>query len=501
MMARKINLTKNDTAETAVIKFLKVKDDEITLVVPNFSKLGHSLENFQFLKKEAEDAGKVISIESVDDTVVELARRGNIESVNPFFELKTKRSIRSLEPTGEDGPLIIEDIPLKEIEEDIVSGHKIRYGHWLALATVIIITVPSFYVAYKVLPQAQIKIVTQKTNWDYKASLLVDSSISESDVQSVKIPGKIITQTKNSQLFYLANGEKRINRKATGSITIYNNHSSAPQSLVASTRFETPDGKIFRLAEAVAVPGAKMENNKIIQAGSIVAKVIADRGGEEYNIGAVEKFTVPGFKNNQKFKDFYGASTEPMKGGFIGDSAYPTDRDIKEAKDKSALVLEDNLKTLLKGQIPEGFKIINGSNKFSILKQNINTEVNEKNEFSVFTEAEIIAFSFKEKDALDLLSEKARKELSANLKPKSSSLTYGEADFDLKKGTMTIPVIYESSLQYPIDKDQLKKELIGKSELELKALLFAVPGLASTKVSFWPFWVNSVPEKVDIEIE
>ena len=84
-MPKKIYITKNDTAEMAVIKILKSKEDNIILSVPNFSQLANSADNFSLLKKEVEESGKEISIESVDDIVVELARRNEIEAINPFF--------------------------------------------------------------------------------------------------------------------------------------------------------------------------------------------------------------------------------------------------------------------------------------------------------------------------------------------------------------------------------------------------------------------------------
>ena len=58
--------------------------------------------------------------------------------------------------------------------------------------------------------------------------------------------------------------EKELNEKARGSLTVYNEYSSSPQTLVATTRFESPEGKIFRIEKNIVVPGAKIEEGKII---------------------------------------------------------------------------------------------------------------------------------------------------------------------------------------------------------------------------------------------
>ncbi len=489
-MPKKIYITKTDTAEMAVIKMLKSKEDNIILSVPNFSQLANSAENFILLKKEAEESGKEVLIESVDDIVVELARRSEIKATNPFFS-QSKKNIRSMEPE----PVIMEERIDENAEvPEIKTGKRKIFSPMFVALILIVIMVPGAYVAYSVLPQANIKIVTRKMDNDYSALLIIDKAATVLNLESNKIPGQIFSQKKNGQLTFPATGEKNLNKKAVGSITIYNKHSSAPQNLVASTRFESPDGKIFRLVEAVVFPGMP---------SSITAKVIADHGGESYDIGPIDHWTIPGFNNTTKEKTFYGVSAEPMKGGFTGKSAYPTDEDIKNAKEKSSQALEDGLKSLVKNGIPSGFKFVDSSSKFSISKQIVNADVNERNEFSVWTEAEISAMTFREADVNEIINNNIKKELSPTLKLKNFTLAYGDSKYDEKKGTLTLPVNYKVKTEYPVDAEKLKGVLAGKSELELRALLFTIPGLSDVKISFWPFWVNRVPstDKVEITVE
>lgn len=110
----------------------------------------------------------------------------------------------------------------------------------------------------------------------------------------------------------LKSAPKQINQKATGTITIFNNFSASPQTLIKNTRFQSADGKVFRIADSVVVPGKKGNTP-----GSIEAKVSADSYGSNYNIGSTD-FKIPGFKGSAKYDLFYGKSTSSMTGGISG---------------------------------------------------------------------------------------------------------------------------------------------------------------------------------------
>ena len=90
------------------------------------------------------------------------------------------------------------------------------------------------------------------------------------------------------------------------------------------------------------MPGAKIEEGKVIPS-LIKARVAAEKAGDEYNIGPIDKFFIPGFKGSAKYNGFYAKSESNMAGGFVGEEAYPTDEDIKSAKLKIAKSLGRNL--------------------------------------------------------------------------------------------------------------------------------------------------------------
>ena len=103
---------------------------------------------------------------------------------------------------------------------------------------------------------------------------------------------------------------------------------------MATTRFVTPDGKLFRLVSSVTVPGAQVTNGQIVPS-SIDAPVAADQPGDAYNVGPVNKLTIPGFQGSPKYNAFYGQLASGTSGGFVGTKAVPTAADITSGKDKS----------------------------------------------------------------------------------------------------------------------------------------------------------------------
>src|SRR3989344_6700422 len=54
-----------------------------------------------------------------------------------------------------------------------------------------------------------------------------------------------------------ASGEEQVSRKASGTIVVYNNVSTEAQRLIATTRFETTAGLVYRVAKDIVIPGKK----------------------------------------------------------------------------------------------------------------------------------------------------------------------------------------------------------------------------------------------------
>ena len=512
--AQRIIISKRDEAAMVVEKIINADAKEIVLSIPRFSKLVDSLANFHLIKRESALLDKKIIIESVDDKAIELAGLAKLESVNPFF-VKSRRQVSDI--TIQQRPHRIFALPDVAEEKSRASvkksGFKIpkisKFSKppsfrktTIAIGLVAALAVLSV-VLMKVLPRADITLVAKKSNWNFNESALMDKSVAEINFLKNIIPGELFTQSRNLQLTFSASGKKRIEKKASGKMIIFNAYSSDPQPLVAQTRFLAPDGKIFRLMDKVIVPGAKIVDGKIVSS-SITAQVIADQTGNSYNIGPVSRFTIPGLKGSPKYESFYGESEEAMVGGFIGEVGYPTPEDIQKAEVELKIKLEESLLAAIIIQIPKEFKVLDGARSITFTNPILNTDLDAGGNFGIFGEASMGILAFKEADLLLMLSKKVKADLGSDFEIKSFELSYGLLRADFKKGSISVPLKFSSITARAINIEELKPKISGKSEEDLKAVVFALPGLESARISLWPFWIAKVPknlEKITITVE
>jgi len=372
---------------------------------------------------------------------------------------------------------------------------------WVVITWILVAVVLGFgvYGAFAYLPKSDIKISIKKFPWDYDNPMTLSSKLTDIDLNGRQIPIAIFSQRKNINFPFLATGKKYVERKASGSITIYNNFSTEQQVLVSGTRFKSTDGKIFKLLDRIAVPGARVENGQVV-AASIEARVAAEKPGEAYNIGMVSKFTIPGFEGTPKFDKFYAESKSPIAGGFVGQTAYPTDADIKNAKGEAEKNLKSGIEAFIISQIPsDEFKLIDSSRQFNVLKETVNPDTDEDGNFYVFVDGEMSMTAFKKVHIINLLTQMAKQVLNTPLriilKEDEYSISYGNVQTDPKTKVMTLPVKFKGIFWEPLDGDSFRQKISGKSEAELKPLIYSYPNIEKADFSFWPFWVSKIPSK------
>lgn len=422
-----------------------------------------------------------------------------------IIEAPTEEKLKKFEKEVEEFEK--EEIEKFREEDEIIEGKRRRFKIKFKTAVLSVIGLALLaslvYAAAEILPKAEIKIIAKKSNWDYVDSVIVNKNATSIDASSKQLPGEIFSQRKNITLTFPATGKQQVERKAKGKIVVYNAYSSEPQTLVAGTRFSTPDGKIFRLDSRLVVPGAKVSEGKIA-ASSIEGALTADKTGEQYNVGTISRLSIPGFSGTPKYQGFYGAVNEPLTGGFVGEIAVPTETDIKQGREKVIETLRQNLDVFLSSQISSQLKVIEGSKQFNVIKENIGKEADASGAFSIFIEAEYSVMIFKEEDLLNTLNALAKNTLGNDFEMKNYQLEYGVARADFTKGQMSFPINFKGVFWKPIDEEGLKQSVLNKKDEELKTLIFSLPGVEKATASFWPFWVKSVPDnakRIRIEIE
>ena len=180
-------------------------------------------------------------------------------------------------------------------------------------------------------------------------------------------------------------GKKNLGAKASGTITIYNNLDSNSHSFSAGTKLSS-SSKTFILKNSVSVPGATVQNLKIVP-GSVNAEIEAENPGEEYNVKA-GRFTIIGLSAGQQ-EAIYGQSSKDLTGGFSKEVQVVSQNDYDQAKTKMTQELNENLKKELQDQ-SSGLAILDEATQIDIVEETSSAKV----------DSEAVEFNLKIKERL-----------------------------------------------------------------------------------------------------
>jgi len=359
-------------------------------------------------------------------------------------------------------------------------------------------------VSYLVLPTTKISLFPKTEKVSFDLVVIGSQALSGTDESLNKLPLQEIKVEKTKSKEFSASGEKVLNQKARGTLIIYNEYSSSPQTLVATTRFESPQGKVFRIKENIVVPGAKIEQAKIVPS-TIEIEVVADQPGADYNIEPTN-FTVPGFKGTAKYVGFYAKSENPMTDGYTGKVKVVSAEDLEKAKEILIEELKNEVKQTLQEQIPTDLKLVEQGSKEEITEISMVEEGDEMDNFNLEMKVVVRALLFQEEDLKTLVDLNLISQVEENKAPLSESqqIDYGDVVIDWAKGEVIFNLHIEEEVVWQIDIAALKKDLVGQSEIEVRKYLASQPEIEKAKVTFWPFWVKRIPiqeKKIEIEIE
>lgn len=306
-----------------------------------------------------------------------------------------------------------------------------------------------------------------------------------------------------------ATGEKNVTSKASGQIVIYNNFGTQTQALIKNTRFQTTDGKIYRIHDSIVVPGQKVVNGKKVP-GSLEVKAYADAAGSEYNIGLVD-FTIPGFKGSPRYDKFYARSKTPMTGGASGLTKVVSDADIQKAKDTLSAGLKDKLFAEALAQKPKGTILYKDAVFYGFTDSTDNGALDDKS-VKLTVKGSLTATLF---NAEDLSKRIAKLSTSAaDVSPNDHILVTNieELGFALKNAssappkegdTYTFLLSGTAHAAWQVDTAALAGKLAGVAKADYKNVFTEFPGIEKANAHIRPFWKTKFPSdmsKIRVEI-
>lgn len=531
-----------DDAVVLIDRLMRSKQHEVVLVLPKNSIISADLNSLKILKEEAESVGKILSLSTDNDEIKLFADKLGMsiyDSENSKKSEKTElspdnnsRKIRIMadvlpphfyeplpEPEAQKEPELIIKEPESVIYETVgknsdleenlenfyISGKQTdnnsvlnenvfltKKKPYLSLSFLTkIFSISGLLIfsaaMYLILPKADIKISLKEIPLKTQVPVAVSKSVSSLNLTGGIIPGQYFLMSKSGSKTIEASHEK-----IGGIIEIYNAYSASPQKLVAQTRFETKDGKIFKIQNSVIIPGAKMQGAKLIPS-SVKAEVFSDDNSNEYLIGP-SYFTIPGFKETPKFAGFYAKSNQPMSAlKVINLTSGDIEKNKKELQDKLAQELKAEILSSIDNS---DLQLIDGASEIKVNDFKINNNIiNMKISWQ--------ALFFKEKDLRSLIDYFVSSHYP-DLKNFTfkDSIIYPKANrADFKKGELFFSFNIDKNNAFPADIANLKKELIGRDENEMRAVISDKTYIKNATISLWPFWVKRAPSnlnKIDV---
>lgn len=292
-----------------------------------------------------------------------------------------------------------------------------------------------------------------------------------------------------------ATGTAPVEESARGRIVVYNNHSGTPQKLIKNTRFETPDGLVFRTQNSISIPGKTVKDGKTIP-GSLETEVVAYEAGEKYNIGLTD-FTLPGLKGDAEGRSetIYARSKTPMRGGFIGKKAV-VDKAVEEKnRTEMRAALDEGLIAAAKTAVPAGF-FVSKSLIFISYETEPTRQVDGGAELRERGTAYAILLplsSFAKDLAKALVGDYEGEDITVIGTEGLVVSIEGNKKEPWLENALAFVVNGSATLVWVIPTEDVKKELAGKDKGALETILGGFPSIERADVVVTPFWNSKFP--------
>ncbi|KPJ54933.1 hypothetical protein AMJ47_02580 [Parcubacteria bacterium DG_72] len=346
-------------------------------------------------------------------------------------------------------------------------------------------------------PKSEIEIKPKKFTITLQDKVVVDLNAENYSFENKVMPGSISEDERILERDFASTGKAVAEKKATGTIVVYNEYSTSPRSLVPS-RFVSADGKLFWSTKSITIPGYKKEGGKIIP-GEREVEVEAAKPGEEYNIGP-STFALPALAGSALYTTIYARSFSSMTGGAIGEVSQITGQDLKNAQDVLVKEAKELSREALSARLPLGYILLDETISQQVLEASTSAKAKDlADSFKYKTTVESSAFSFK-KEHLDSFINSL---INFNIKEDekfledSLNISYSSGPVDLDSGSLVLEIKVQVQVYKNIDIQELKKALLGKTTTEAEMLLRSLEEISEFTLKNRPFLRKKIPEDME----
>lgn len=383
---------------------------------------------------------------------------------------------------------------------DIIDGGSVRKKRIItSLAVGFIIILVGFFVSI-MMSGAEVTVYPKQKSTNLQASFSAYIN-----PKAGELSYELLTLEADGERQVSAEDAEEVSTQTTGTIFIYNEYSESPQRLIKNTRFESPDGLIYRIQESVEVPGFTRDTDGSIAPGLITAEVFAEAPGENYNIGP-SRFTIPGLRGTDQFDKMYAESTDAFEGGFEGTQYIIDESELQEAQQALHLELRNALLERLESERPAGFIVYDGAVTFTFdslpateYGQGLATiKERARLQIPIFKESEFASF------IADNTIAGYEGESVFIEEPYALTFSYAAATTSLSDISSNTNIAFKLSgvprIVWDFSEESLQNDLKGLAKTALPTVLSGYPSIERAEAVVRPFWRQSFPEELE-EIE
>lgn len=427
-----------------------------------------------------------------------MAKNWNLQDIKPPERRRKRRAMEAgvgarpqaapEEVTEEDEP--VEDPLIDRVE--VVDGRGRRAKKAIISVIIIAILFVAGFGVTTLLRGAKVTVYPKFKDVNIEATFK-----SARSPQVGELGHEILTLTEEGERTVGANGQEEASVRATGVITIYNEFSTNPQGLIKNTRFESPEGLIYRIEESIEVPGYTETSDGTVIPGEIKATVVADAPGEDHNI-APTSFTIPGLEGTDQYETMYATSDEPFDGGFEGMRFVLDENEVLTARQELQVELRDRLRTRLENERPAGFELFPGAITFEY--QELPSVARGEDNAVIKEQARLIVPIFNEAEFASYIAENTiagYEQLPVRIDDTAKiTFSYPEAVLEDISDDPEISFRLQGNVRviWTFDKERIRGELAGLAKTALPNVLDAYPAIERAEAIVRPFWKRSFPD-------
>lgn len=353
----------------------------------------------------------------------------------------------------------------------------------LAILLVVIIAA---VVAVSYLPNTSVLLTPKTITRVGTKDIILATKTQEPDFVHFTLPARLVERQIETSEQITRQGVTSFDDFAKGTVTLHNEQDQE-QPLLPKTHLRHEASGIFFLTDAAA---------RIPPKGEIKVSVTAEAKGPAGNVAA-GKFIIDKLAANLQTV-IYGQSEAPLAGGTAVDREL-TQVEINQAQAQTLAKLKAQARGELTAEIG-GAPIRDELVSYQTQLEEVSAAVGSKSSsFGIHTALQARAFVVDENDVLSLTLLALRGSAGTNeefisYQPDSFKLTITRADFDRGeaqvKGELT--GLFSPKLEPGVFET---KNLAGLSAGEVKEYFKTFSSVGDAQITFWPFWVRSVPTR------